>query len=162
MAWCGAPHPERPEITCEREEYESHAEHVHIGATLTMWPNLAYRGVVPKPGRPDEEAGIPSREERNQIWRNAVKNNRTPRETSLQAAATALPSSGSRRRQVYDWLLDHPSTDDEVSEALHLIANTVRPRRGELVESGLVVDSGQRRPSASGNEAIVWRAVPLA
>lgn len=161
MARCGAPHPERPELTCQRDEGESHAEHVSIGATVDTWPNHEFKGIVPTPGRPDREAGIPTREERNAIWRNLVKNGRNPQVTSVKAAATALPASGTRRRQVYDHLLHTPSTDDEVCETLHLLANTVRPRRGELVEAGLVVDSGIVRPSAAGNDAIVWKAVPL-
>ena len=34
--------------------------------------------------------------------------------------------------------------------------NTVRPRRIELQEKGLVVDSGRRRPTPSARQAIVW------
>jgi hypothetical protein len=35
--------------------------------------------------------------------------------------------------------------------------STQRPRRVELVEGGWVEDSGERRPTRSGMDAVVWR-----
>jgi hypothetical protein len=50
------------------------------------------------------------------------------------------------------------ATDDEGELALGIIAQSYTPRRGELVRAGLVVDSGERRPTRRGRGAIVWRA----
>jgi len=52
-------------------------------------------------------------------------------------------------------------TDEELQEELHINPSTQRPRRIELVDAGLVVDSGQTRPTRSGRQAVVWFAVAL-
>lgn len=49
-------------------------------------------------------------------------------------------------------------TDEEIVERARMAGNTVRPRRVELVQRGLVIDSGVRRPTRSGRKAVVWRA----
>lgn len=50
-------------------------------------------------------------------------------------------------------------TADEVAERLHLSVLSVRPRVTELSALGKIRDSGERRPNASGRNAIVWRLV---
>lgn len=47
-------------------------------------------------------------------------------------------------------------TDEEIGERTGLAGNTVRPRRLELEEGGLVCDSGRTRPTQSGRRATVW------
>lgn len=47
-------------------------------------------------------------------------------------------------------------TDEEIADGLALNANAERPRRLELEEGGWVRDSGQKRSTRSGNDAIVW------
>ena len=47
--------------------------------------------------------------------------------------------------------------DEELCALTGLSASTVRPRRGELVAEGLVVDSGHTRRTKSGHEATLWR-----
>lgn len=92
-----------------------------------------------------------------------VKLHADPHPTERAAAARALPKSGTARRRVYDRLCAvYPDgrTDDELQDALAMPPNTERPRRVELVELGLVVDSGRTRPSRYGNPAVVWVAVP--
>ena len=42
----------------------------------------------------------------------------------------------------------------------HAGESTIRTRRHELVERGLVVDTGERVVQGNGRLAIVWRAVP--
>lgn len=42
-------------------------------------------------------------------------------------------------------------------QATALNPSTLRPRRGECVERGLVEDSGQTRATRSGRQAVVWR-----
>lgn len=50
-------------------------------------------------------------------------------------------------------------TADEVAGKLGLSILSIRPRMTELSRLGKVRDSGQRRPNASGRNAIVWCAV---
>ena len=81
--------------------------------------------------------------------------------TSRKAADRALPKSGTHRRRIYDYLqLVSGATDEEVELALGISGNSVRPCRVTLVEEGWVKDSGTRRLTRSGNEAIVWVVIP--
>jgi hypothetical protein len=88
-----------------------------------------------------------------------------PRDTTRAAAAAVLPRSGTQRRKVYDAILDAAergyggATDLELTRATGLGGNSVRPRRLELVEAGLVVDTGHRR-TADGTAHIVWGPAP--
>ena len=50
-------------------------------------------------------------------------------------------------------------TDEEMLAAVQLAPSTGRPRRIELVQRGLVRDSGNIRKTASGRSAVVWTAV---
>lgn len=93
-------------------------------------------------------------------------------ETSHDAAMSMLPSAGTLRRRVYDFLHESGSVveahamgevlilggaiDEEIEEALDLKHQTASARRRELVLAGLVRDSGQRRRTSSGRRAVVW------
>lgn len=87
--------------------------------------------------------------------------------TSHAAARNALPKSGTQRRRILDALLDaHKltgggATDPELSRHLSIEMNSVRPRRGELVEMLLVEDSGRTR-THNGSEHTVWRCTNTA
>jgi predicted ArsR family transcriptional regulator len=82
-------------------------------------------------------------------------------ETSAAAAVANAPRSGTQRARVLIAVARHGGlTDDEIGMVCGLSGNAVRPRRGELVQGGYVEDSGDRRPSAMGNEAVVWTATP--
>lgn len=48
------------------------------------------------------------------------------------------------------------ATDEEIALDLGMPANSLRPRRLELVHMGRVRDSGRKRRLASGNEGTVW------
>jgi hypothetical protein len=48
-------------------------------------------------------------------------------------------------------------TDREAAELLDEQADSVRPRRVELMRFGLVVDGGRTRRTPSGRRATVWR-----
>lgn len=82
-------------------------------------------------------------------------------ETSLEAAIAAEPAAGTQRRRVLDLLREHPFTgltDHEMQEKLGMNPSTQRPRRVELVDGGLVKDSGICRLTPSGKRAVVWVA----
>jgi len=80
-------------------------------------------------------------------------------ETSKAAAEQIVPNVASLRRAVYDFLRI-PATDEEIAHGLALNPSTARPRRVELVAAGLVRDSGTRRRTVSGRQAIVWERSP--
>lgn len=79
------------------------------------------------------------------------------RPTSTAAARRALGASGGARARVLAAVAAEPRTDEELQGDLRMPANTQRPRRVECEEAGWLEDSGQRRPTASGADAIVWR-----
>lgn len=84
------------------------------------------------------------------------------RVTSRDAAAKVLPKTGTQRRAVLDAIVEAytrghgGATDPELQRHLSLPPNSMRPRRVELAQAGLVDDSGKRRRH-QGNEHIVWQ-----
>jgi hypothetical protein len=79
-----------------------------------------------------------------------------PTDTTLAAALGVR--TGTQRRAVYDVLWQNPKglTDEEIMALTNLRHNSEHPRRYELVNMGLVVDSGRRRNTTTGNPAILW------
>lgn len=77
--------------------------------------------------------------------------------TSREAASVIKGKTARLRELVLEELRRTPSTDEELANALTLSGNTCRPRRVELVELGLVEDSGNRRKTTAGRNAVVWR-----
>lgn len=83
-------------------------------------------------------------------------------QTSIAAAERALPTAGTMRRRIYDQLKQWHSTgatDAELQDELRIDPSTQRPRRIELVNAGLVRDSGRTRKTRSGRSATVWEVV---
>ena len=80
-------------------------------------------------------------------------------ETS-QRAAEQLEGRASKtlRARVYRFLLgcQDGATDERIQLRLDMNPSTERPRRIELVEAGLVKDSGRKLPTQSGRMAVVW------
>lgn len=82
--------------------------------------------------------------------------------TSFAAALAIEPFMNLLQRRVLNYIracAERGATDLELESALDLIGSTIRPRRCELREYGMVVDSGHTRPTASGRQAVVWIAV---
>ena len=80
------------------------------------------------------------------------------RATSIAARGSLRPAAKQRAR-VWGYLLDKGAdgaTIDELHLNLNIPVNVVCPRRLELEEKLLVIDSGFRRPTSSGRPAIVW------
>jgi len=85
--------------------------------------------------------------------------------TSAEAAERAEPRAETQRALVFRTIMvGRPGlvgmTDDEIHAALDMNPSTLRPRRIELQNRGLVEDSGEKRRTRSGRWATVWRAVP--
>ena len=82
-----------------------------------------------------------------------------PRDTEAEAARLILPRSGTDRLTCLEAFRAHPEglTDEELAKACGLYLYTAAPRRVELTKGGWVVDSGIRRQTDRGRQAIVWR-----
>ncbi len=83
----------------------------------------------------------------------------TPPETSRAAAEAVKPDAARLRQAVLRYIQSRGpagATDQEIQAALGLAGDTQRPRRWELQKADLIHDSGQRRKTSSGREAIVW------
>jgi hypothetical protein len=81
--------------------------------------------------------------------------------TSREAADAIKPDASELRRRVLAYLRgrgEDGATDEEMQTGIPMPANTERPRRCELVEMGSVVDSGRKRRTRSGRNAVVWVA----
>lgn len=81
--------------------------------------------------------------------------------TSDLAADAIRPSVVSLRDQVALAVWKAGSnglTDEELADECQMNPSTVRPRRGELVAAGRLVDLGERRKTKSGRSAIVWHS----
>lgn len=83
-------------------------------------------------------------------------------ETSKAAAEWIAGQAATQRDRVYAYLRDTAggATDEEIQSALGMKVQSETPRRGELVDAGLVRDSGRKRKTSSGATATVWEAVP--
>jgi len=80
-------------------------------------------------------------------------------DTSFNAAASVEELTGRLRRQVYsaiDKYGDRGLTCDEVEVALGLRHQTASARINELSNRAFIIDSGRRRKTRSGRDAVVW------
>lgn len=86
---------------------------------------------------------------------------RDAKDTSRRAGQDALGRSGTQRRKIYDLVFLEGSrgmTNDEIGTALKLPPQSVSARVNGLVADGHLYDSGQRRTTQWGRDAIVWCA----
>ena len=80
-------------------------------------------------------------------------------ETSLSAAQQILPKAGTLRYKLLEYIIScgkDGCTDEEAQQNVPMAPSTPRPRREELVEMGLIKDSGDKRLTNSGRKAVVW------
>lgn len=80
-------------------------------------------------------------------------------ETSIAAAEAIKPRVEIYRERILAEIKRSGAlgrTDGELQEQLAMNGSTQRPRRIELVDDGLVKDSGRTRKSASGRTCVVW------
>ncbi len=84
--------------------------------------------------------------------------------TSIEAAESMEPHAPTLRERVYNLLksqLINGMTDEEMQDTLLMNPSTQRPRRIELLNQGVIEDSGVKRLTKSGRKAVVWRAVRI-
>ena len=85
-----------------------------------------------------------------------------PIDTRAASAERIAPKIPKLRAKVLTFIAgcgDDGATDFEIADGLGMLESTARARRVELRDSGLVVDSGQRRSTPSKRPAVVWTAV---
>jgi hypothetical protein len=79
--------------------------------------------------------------------------------SSRLAAERIAPSVKDCRAEVLATFIQRgPATADEVAERLGRHVLMVRPRCSELVKLGLLISTGERRPSSRRMSSTVWRA----
>lgn len=78
--------------------------------------------------------------------------------TSREAAQSIAPRLPALQQRVLDYFKSNQegATDEMLIDALHLNASTLRPRRIELVQQGLLKDSGRYATGRSNRRATVW------
>lgn len=119
---------------------------------MNLWNEYA------PPSGNEERVGKVNETKRNTLPTPPAHHNAPPG-TSDAAARSIAPLTGTLRERVLAFIRDRGpdgATDDEGEQALDLRPQTYTPRRGELVQLGCVIDSGRRRPTASGRSAAVW------
>jgi predicted transcriptional regulator len=77
--------------------------------------------------------------------------------TSKQALASVKSKIKTKRQQVYDLLKVNPLTNYEISDELEIPLSSVTARCRELQILDLVEDSGYKRKTKYGKDAIVWQ-----
>lgn len=82
----------------------------------------------------------------------------TPRQASVQALeALPLRTVRADHRRILEALRQGPMTDEQLQETTGIPANAERPRRGELVEAGLVEPlTDKTGMTKSGRRATLW------
>lgn len=82
-------------------------------------------------------------------------------DTSMAAADALAPKLGRLQRMTEAAIREAGwigLTADELAATLGMDRWSIQPRTSELRRKGLIRDSGQRRPNATGRIAIVWVA----
>jgi len=77
--------------------------------------------------------------------------------TSKDALATIKPKIKTKREQVYEFIKSKSSTNYEIADELEMPLSSVCARVRELQILKLVIDSGLKRETKYGKQAIVWQ-----
>ena len=76
--------------------------------------------------------------------------------TSKDALATIKPKIKTKREQVYDLLKLNPLTNYQIADELEMPLSSVCAIARDVQKLDLVLDSGLRRETKYGKQAIVW------
>jgi len=92
-------------------------------------------------------------------WSSDLPKHQVHSETSREAAAHVAPTFGRSVRKVFAAFVRADKvgwTDEEAANYLNMTGNSYRPCRVDLMDQGLVHDSGRRRKTAANRNAVVW------
>ena len=78
-------------------------------------------------------------------------------QTSKNGLASIKPKIKTKRELVYKFIKSKASTNYEIADELDIPLSSVCGRCRELQELNLVIDSGLRRETKYGKQAIVWQ-----
>lgn len=81
--------------------------------------------------------------------------------TSRSAALRNYPRSGTQRGRILRFIERRPNlgaTVDDIEAASGLPHQTASARMNELMRGGWIVDSGHKRRTRNGGDAVVWKA----
>ena len=97
------------------------------------------------------------------IYRHTKARNTDPHTSHAAAASVTLETLTQTQALVLQMLQTHGAMTDEQlcmrmaeDQRLPVSVSGVRTRRSELVAAGKIVDTGQRVPTRTGRQAIVW------
>ncbi|WP_020613246.1 hypothetical protein [Sediminispirochaeta bajacaliforniensis] len=81
--------------------------------------------------------------------------------TSVESYHEILETLGERQHLVYELIRRYPEhTDRELAQLAGAgDPNQIRPRRTELLDKGVITESGKRRCEVTGKLAKTWRIV---
>lgn len=89
---------------------------------------------------------------------NTVRLTSRPTDTQSAAARKAVLKAGTRRKEVFDLIVQHGGlTDDEIETITGYAHQSASAARNSLMRDGYVWDSGERRVNRLGNPSIVWK-----
>lgn len=81
----------------------------------------------------------------------------TDSDTSREAASKIAPHTQYLVRKIAQLLTNGPRACFEVEQLLDMSHQTASARMTEMREAGLIVDTGERRKTPTGRNAIVWK-----
>lgn len=90
---------------------------------------------------------------------NVIHLSKRAQQTSVMAALSALPKTGTKRRLTYDLIKDAGDRglcDHELESITGWLHQSASAARNTLMNDGFIKDSGLRRKTPTGNDAIVW------
>jgi hypothetical protein len=125
-----------------------------MSAETNLYPDHCPHGFPTEPDCPNcrRIKGI-------KIERNVVSVSRNAPDTSRAAATNRLPKTGSKRGITYDLIKCYPQglCDHEIEQLTGWLHQSASSVRNSLMRDGLIYDSGLRRKTSTGNDAIAWK-----
>ena len=93
--------------------------------------------------------------------RNVVSISRNASDTSRAAGLKRLPKTGTKRKITFDLIKQYPLglCDHEIEAITGWLHQSASSVRNSLMRDGLIIDSGLRRKTPGGNDAIAWKVV---
>jgi hypothetical protein len=90
---------------------------------------------------------------------NTMALSRKARDTSREAVAKNLGRAGTKKRTVYNLIVEHGGlTDDEIEVLTGHTHQSASSSRNKLMNDGFVIATEERRRTRQGQKAIVWKA----